>query len=261
MKSVYRILLSLFFLPLFLLFLLSTSVRFQVLNENFWITSLEKGNVYGNMVTTLVPEFSKPENDFDPTLAKLLLTEKNLQEFMEKNIHLTLAYVNGEGEELKIFIPFLKLPKGLLPLRFQPSSEELTITELNSFMGGRLPLENIKQASYIGTYSTLVWVVITFLFALVLFLMYAITEKEKRVVLPGVALITVSLPILAFSVLLSIFVNNPPPDVATTTEPATKLVWIIGPVVLQRIARLWMYLASCGLVLGIIVLFVKKPKT
>ena len=93
MKHLFKIVLTFLFIPLFLLLVLSLTIKFKFLYTNFWIDKYDLA-FYQNLTASL----NLADGDFkiSPGLAKSTV---------DKNLVNIVDYLNGQTTKLLIFIP------------------------------------------------------------------------------------------------------------------------------------------------------------
>jgi hypothetical protein len=88
MKIISKVLLTLLFIPAFLILLILISLKFQFLNSNFWTNTFERHGVYQNL-ETVIPKIidyqikNSDEVQIDKKTALKLFTRDNLKELLK----------------------------------------------------------------------------------------------------------------------------------------------------------------------------------
>lgn len=90
--------LSILFSILFIIFLASLSLKFQLLNSSYWINSFEKNNVYPGLSKVL-------EKGLESEGPGIKINDKILKNVFEKNIVNALDFINGKTEDLIFMLP------------------------------------------------------------------------------------------------------------------------------------------------------------
>src|SRR3990167_2940528 len=148
MKFLGKVFLILIFVLLFIPFLFSTSVKFQFLSPAFWIDSFRAGNVYPKLESVLKNTIllQVKQGKASAQEAKVwtgVVSSGTLQDFIEKNLKLTLEFATGRAKEQKFYIPFEKLPKGLVPAELSGTlGNEISPEQLSKLLG---PLAGLTQ--------------------------------------------------------------------------------------------------------------------
>lgn len=261
MKTFGKILLTILFIPLFLALLINATIRFQFLNPDFWAKTLTT-DVYEGVRKALTIDWEKDpfgKIAIDPRLFKSIVTSSNLEDFTERNIKNFLDFVNGKTKELKVYTPLSRLPKGLIPAGLGLTSEEISYKQLISFFPGAQGMQiQEENLSRLGTDSTLAFLISLMLLSLVIYLMYRYTLPGKRFFVPGVPFIVTGVLILILVGVGSVIKLNMGKDLVASSEPAEILLGTLVPPLATEIFKPWTYVAVGLIILGILVIFLKK---
>jgi hypothetical protein len=268
MKFLGKAFLVLVFILLFIPFLFSTSFKFQFLSPEFWISSFRAGGVYPKLESVLknTIELQVKQGKASAQEARVwtgVLSSGTLQDFIEKNLKLSLDFATGKSKEQKFYIPFEKLPKGLVPAELSGTlGNEISPEQLSKLLGpqgGQTQIQN-QNLSRAGTNALVSWIVSLVVLLGVLLIMYLVTDEGKRLTAPGVGLILSSLATLAISAFGTLWSGGAAKEmIGNTAEPAAQLLGTLGPPIVVPMFALWRNIAMATLVLGIVLLFVKKP--
>lgn len=266
MKFLGKAFLVIIFISLYIPFLFSTSAKFQFLSPDYWINAFRAGNVYPNLEKILTKAFQEQAreegaNFQDSGILTSILTSGNLQDFIEKNLRLSLDFANGKSKELKFYIPTEVIPKGLLPAELMKNNE-ISPEKLSALFGPQLQQNQTQYQAYSQAgRDTLISFIVSLVILLgVLLLTYLITDHGKRLTIPGIALILSSL----FTFLIILFVTawgkGPAQEmILNEAEPAAQLLGTLGPPLAAPVLVLWRNIALGTLGLGAVFLFLKKP--
>ncbi len=255
MKFTAKLVLILLFIPLFLVGILAISVKFQVLQPDFWQTTFRANDVYTKLAVALknTAETQTVKEGGSLQEARVLtnlITSSNLQDFIEKNLENILDFANGKVKEAIVYIPINKLPGGLLPKNLGKISENMPLaTLLAEFNVHGIQKAQIDSLSQVGLWSTRFLIADLVLIGLILAGLIFLVDEGNRFVAPGIAFLISGLLILAVS--LFVWVKG--------SEPSQVLLSTFAPYVLGKILRLWMWAGVTAVILGLILLFVKKP--
>ena len=261
MKTFGKLLLTLLFIPLFFALLINTTVRFQILNSDFWSKTLTTDVYEGVRKAFAIDLERRPAREavIDPRLFKSIVTPANLEDFTERNIKNFLDFVNGKAKEFKVYIPLKILPKGLIPPNLGITSEEISYKALISLFPGAQGMQiQEEQLSRIGTDSTLAFLVSLVLLLLIIYLMYRATLPGKRFVVPGIPFIVSGALTLILVGVISVIKLNIGRELAMSTDPAQILLVTLAPPLATEIVRPWVYIGVGLIILGILVIFLKK---
>ena len=271
MKFLGKAFLVLVFIFLFIPFLFSTSFKFQFLSPEFWIASLRAGAVYPKLEKVLKNglQMQVKEGKTSAQEAKVfwtgVLSSGTLQDIIEKNLKLSLDFATGRAKDRKFYIPFDKLPKGLVPAALSGTlGNEISPEQLTKLLGPQAQDSqfNNRNLARTGTNALVSWSVSLVVLLGVLLVMYLVTQGGKRLTTPGVGLILSSVLVMALSALGTLWGRGAGQEMlANEAEPAAQLLGTLGPPVILPMFALWRNIALGTLVLGIALLFVKKPVT
>lgn len=100
MKTFASILLVIFFIPLLLISVVSYTLKFQLLDYNFWQSTFQKNNVYQNLASESKGSFesqinSEGGNKNDIQVLTDLITPDNTKDVVDKNLQNFLSFANG----------------------------------------------------------------------------------------------------------------------------------------------------------------------
>ncbi len=267
MKILGKVFLVIILILLFFPFLFLTSFKFQFLSPNFWIDSFRAGNIYPKLERVISTELNKQAKAGKTSFVEArlwtgVLSSDTLQEIIEKNLTLTLDFASGREKEQKFYIPFEKLPKGLVPADIVKSDNEISPQNLAKILtpqAGQVQVQNQSLAK--GGRSALVsWIVSLVILLGILLLLYLIAEPGARLTSAGVGLILSSLLTLAIVGIGALWEKGVVPQMlANEGEPAAQLIGAVAPPIMRSMFALWKNIAFGTLLLGIILLFIKKP--
>lgn len=268
MKFLGKAFLTLVFILLFIPFLFSTSVKFLFLSPEFWISSFRTNDVYPKLESVLKNTIQQQVKQGKASAQEArvwtgVLSSGTLQDFIEKNLKLSLDFATGKAKEQKFYIPFDKLPKGLIPAELSGGlGNEISPEQLSKLLGpqaGQSQIQN-QNLSKAGANALVSWIVSLVVLLGVLLLMYLVTEEGRRLTTPGIGLILSSLATMAVTAFGALWSGGAAKQMlGNTAEPAAQLLGILGPPVIIPMFALWRNIALGTLVLGIVLLFVRKP--
>src|SRR3990167_955657 len=267
MKFIGKAFLVLVFVFLFIPFLFATSAKFQFLSPDFWINSFRAGDVYPKLETVLSKELQRQAKVGETSAqeARLwtgILSSGTIKDIVEKNLKLTLDFANGKVHEQKFYIPFEKLPKGLLPADISATTgntiSPAELAKLVSPQAGQTQIQNQNLAKG-GVNALVSWIVSFILLLGVLILVYLITDPGARLTTAGIGLILSSLLTMAIVTLGNIWSKGASQLMTADAETAAQLLGTLAPPVMKSVFALWRNIAFGSLILGIVLLFVKKP--
>ena len=265
MKLIAKLILTIIFIPAFLIFILAVNLRFQLLASSFWENTFEMGDVYSklsisinkNLESQTIAEGGKAS---DVKILTDLITPENLKDTIGKNINNILLYANGEVNEITVYVPVNKIPKSLLSVNFGKVTEQMSLTELlKEFNISGVSPAQIQMISRVGNGAWFLLILAILVSALLLLLLYLLVDFGKRLTAPGVALILVGVIASLATLSGTIIQTNWTKDFSVSRNMGDAIIGIVVPPVIQNVLRTWLLLASAAIVLGIVLLFLKKP--
>lgn len=245
MKIIAKLILTIIFIPVFLIFLFTINLRFQLLTPSFWEKTFNSEDTYSklslaiskNLESRTVAEGGKAS---DIKILTDLVTPEYLKDTISKNISSILQYANGKANE-KI-------------------TEQINLTELlKEFNVTGISESQIQMVSRVGIGSWLFLVIMCLLSFLVLYLLYLLTNSGKRLVAPGVALVISGVIALLVTGAGTIIRINWTKDLINTSNLGNSLIGIIAPPIILRILTVWLSCAAVAIILGVVLFFIKKP--
>lgn len=266
MRVLGKILLTILFIPLFFLFLISTTLRFQILNQNFWLNTLQQEGVYENIEVALKEGFMQKAQEEsvstqESLLVSSLITADNIKVFLEENIVNITQFLNGTTQELLVYLPLERLPPQLTRT-INLESNEVPIEELTTLLGNSQALNQVPLGllSDLGLYLTIAWLIIITILVSLTALIYKLVKGGQRLTFPGLTFALSGLLTLVVVAFGSVVRKEMAKDLLQG-EPAEILLGTIAPPALSQILQLWMYIGAGFLFFGFLAFFFKKPKT
>lgn len=265
MKLLIKVLLSIIFIPLFVITVFLVSAKYQMLSINFWKESLIKGNVYSTL-SKEIKNFTETKTlngggkVGDVKILTDMATPLNVQDFVEKNISNILAFTTNKKNELIIYVPFSKLPSGLKPQSEALSSDYLPYTALAQKFNIDREVLSIGQLAYLGRTIDYAFVISVSVLILISILLVLIDKNSKQYQALGINLL-ISGPILIlcskiFSFMETSFIR----DSQNLKEPGFVLFSIIAPPILSEIFRVWIIVGTITFAVGIVLIFLGRNK-
>ncbi|MBI2622363.1 hypothetical protein HYW66_01880 [Candidatus Microgenomates bacterium] len=180
MKKLSQFLLGIVFTVLFLLFLVFSSLKFQLLTAAYWTAPLSRANAYSQIEQDLQAQIAK-----QPGMEVLAggINAGLLQRFVEVNLTRIEAYFLGKSDSLLIFAPVeeLRLPPAIAGQK--PFSQLSAETDLAVFLGSFMTAvqaaeleNNITNAQGFTRQLPLVWTVALVLLLVLLASYYLLGE-------------------------------------------------------------------------------------
>lgn len=264
MRFLGKFILIVLFVPLFLLAILTITVKFQLLRPDFWQTTFRANDVYTKLSVAFknIAETQTVKEGGSLSDARVLtnlITPANLQDFLEKNFKSILDFVNGKVKEAAIYIPIRILPSGFIPKNFGKISENTPLTVLLSeFNVQGIQKAQIDALSHVGLWSTYLLTLDVAIVALISLGLFLLVEKGKRFVAPGLAFILAGFITLAVTLLGFVIRGSMLSDWVKSKEPVQIILSPFAPYVLGEILKVWLYIGSFAILIGIVLLFLRR---
>lgn len=250
--------------PVFVLCALSINIRFQFLSDRFWNTTFEKNHVYlkisqileGRLLSKVMAEGSRKE---DVSVLSNIISPESVRYFFEANTKSFLLYANGFTPEIMVYTPL-------------PVGDELNLNSLGNF-SEKMSLHDflaslsisgtwesdIKAVSRFGVLSWGLIVISFFLFSLLLFLGYLLTDHGKRFTVLGISLALSGMTLLILSFIGSYVSSQLVQNFQDSSNFGALIMTIITPPLMKNVSQIWIWFGVSAIVLGTILFFVRKP--
>jgi hypothetical protein len=265
MRFFLKLILTIIFVPLFLILLIAVTLRFQFLVPSFWENTFGTTSTYSNLAVSInknlvAQTISEGGNRGDVKIFTDLITSENLKDVINKNIVNVLSFANGSAKEIIVYIPINKIPKSLLTKNFSSLSDQMSLTTLlKEFnISGITPTE-IQIVSRLGVNAWVFLITSTALSVLVLYCLYLLVDQAKRLIAPGVALILAGLSGMVVYLLGTVIRINWTKDLAGSVNTGDSIIGTVAPPVIGAVIGVWLIYAITLIILGIVLFFIKKP--
>lgn len=265
MRILAQILLIVLFVILFLAELISTTLKFTLLNYNFWEISLQKYSVYQSLTDVSKSSFESQidregGNKNDIKFLTDLITPENTKDVVNRNLRYFLDFANGMSSQINVYLPIEKVPSNILPKNLLEIKSEMPLFELFAkfnFQGWQdLPLQNLSNVGKVVTYlfvglsSLLVFLIISLVF---------LVERGKRFISLGIGFIFCGgLTFLLISITTNLNMMLSKSLVNNSSIALVILGTILSPVITE-IMFAWKIVGLIIFILGFGLFFVKKP--
>jgi hypothetical protein len=254
MKIFVKIVLNILFVVSIVLFSISLTLKFLVLNPNFWKKTFNDNQIYSQLSTAIKNNLDSQviagggsKSDAAPLTD--LVTPDNLKDFINNNIDNLLGFINGKNKEIVVYIPVQKIPSSLLPTGIDGISEQMTLSNLlTEFNIQGVTVTQIEQVKIIGTVSTYIFVLSVILMILILF---ALNFSGLTILLGGLFVGIGAIIIVFFKNAITLGLSG------EQSLPA-MILRIISPPVLHQIHNLWFSESLIMFAIGAFLFFVKK---
>ncbi len=256
--------LAILFVIFFTVALLSSTLKFGLLNYTFWSTAFEKHDIYSslsgvikNSVTTQVGKEGGKGSDVE--VLTDLITPENTKDVVNNNLSNLIDFLNGKAKEIIVYVPINKAPKGLLPKNIAELNNEMTLTQLGEKFNiaglNDLPLNNLNRAG-----DTILYIFAGSTAALIFLLIMLVvsTKAGLRFWAPGMAFILSGIGTLLLTRVgtnLASSLGN----FAGRADLNSVIVATIAPPLLTELIKIWAYGGVALAVVGLILFFIKKP--
>ncbi len=263
MKVFLKIVLSVLFVAISLVFAISATFRFQILNTNYWKQGFETNGTYSVLVSVIQSDLvdqvtSQGGKVGDVHILTDLVTEDNLKNLIDRNLENSLDFINGKTSEMNVYIPFNRLPQSLLPGKLVRDSEEIGFQELLKEYGiAPVTTSQIEKVRTISPVVNIVFLLSLCVLVIILMLLFKLVEKGRRLAAPAWALVFSGVTILIASRLIDIVKSN----LGGGMTLAKVIIGVVAPPILSGIAKAWSLGAVTLILIGIILFFIKKGYT
>jgi hypothetical protein len=265
MKFVAQFILTVVFVILFFVGLFAGTLKFQLLDSNFWETSFEKHNTYELLASESKSVLEKQINKEggsknDARVLTDLITKENAKDFLDKNIENIISFANGKSNQLIAYIPVSILPKSLLPKNLIGIKDEIPLTDLltkfNYQNAQNINLQGLKQTH--KTSNLLFFGSITLLLV-ILILLVILVEAGGRLISPGIAILLSGV----LTILISRIGNGLKTLSTSSLGETPPFGSILATNLLQPVAieftKSWLTVGVILVVAGISLFFIRKP--
>lgn len=264
MRVAGSILLIIFVVPFLLLGVLSSTVKFQLLNSDFWLSTFEKNNVYSRIAeeikTSAEMQVEKKGGSLkDAKVLTDLITPTNLKDIISKNLTYTFDYMNGKANDFNAYIPVSKLPRDLLPVTVAGRSDTVPVETLLSEYNIRGVNKNqIWLLGNTGVWLTRLFVVDWIIVIILLLSLFFLTAPGKKFWNLGVTFVLSGLLLLGSFGFLEVIRSSMLTDWPKSSEPSQHILGTFLPFLLQNILIVWLGTGIFLVICGIVLFFVKK---
>jgi hypothetical protein len=264
MKAVAQIFLVILFFVLFVSTVLTSTVKFTLLNYSFWSSAFGKHNVYNELSNVIKNSVDLQVGNqggvkSDVSILTDLVTPENTRDFVNNNLTNFIDFLNGKSGELIVYVPINRAPKGLLPKNIADLNNEMTVTQLGEKfdIGGlnQLPFDSLSRVGITVLYALIGSAVLLLIF---LSLLIVTTEGGSRFIAAGTALILSGGFLLAVSQWGSIAMDGVKKSLAGNTDLGSQILATVSPALTAEIMNFWMYAGIAAAVMGVISIFIKK---
>lgn len=265
MRIAVSVILIFLSIPVFLLGILSASIKFELLKPSFWETTFEKNNVYNSLTDITKQSIVEQTVSQGGTPSGIrvitdVITVGNVKDFVNRNLENILNFANGKAYTLMLYIPVSRFPKGLLPKNFVNLPENIPIFELMT----KLDIKGITQTqiSYIslaGRMSTYMLLLTWALFAILIAPLFLMTGRGARFIGPGAALLLDGLASLSFYFYILQLRSGIGLVFAQKSDIAEKVLGTVASPLIYETVKIWLIAGIFAVFIGAILFFIKRP--
>jgi len=267
MKFVLKLLLIILGIPVFLLFVLSVNIRFQLLSPDFWIGTFRNANTYSQIsqslsirfVSRVVAEGGKVS---DVELLSGLISPESISGFTEENISNLLTYANGKAPQLIVYMPLSLqgIAKNADITSINDLSQRMTFDEfVREYSIQDISQSDIVVISRFGMWSWIAFATSAILFILIVYLIYLLVPGGKRLVAPGILLLICGLLVLGGYFVGKSTATQLTANYLLSADIGQSLMAIIFPPLIYNLVHLWVWFGGIGTFLGVLLFFIRKP--
>lgn len=265
MKYIAQFFLAILFIVLFILVLLTSTLKFALLNYNFWSSAFTKHDVYSELSSVIKSSVDQQVDrqggtKSDVSILTDLVTPENTKDFVNNNLTNFIDFLNGKSGELIVYVPINRAPKGLLPKNISELNNEMTVSQLGEKfdIGGldQLPFDILSRVGPTVLYAFIGSAVIMLVFFLLLILT---TEVESRFVAPGIAVFLSGIVTLLTTQWGAKAMENVTSQFSKNTDLSTQIFVSIVPSLAVEIINLWIVAGIVLTIIGVLLMFIKKP--
>lgn len=230
MRSFLRFIVGILLNSLLLLFLVVTTLKFQLLNESFLLNAFEKHDVYSKM-SLVIAAISQEEGlsqpgmvGADPSSIAQSIPPETTRQLVENGVRGALAYINGESLTISLY------DSGGATQQFSPVG------------GGAGSGLSVPQLAGIGKHLFPLWVVLGVLVIVLVVGHYFLAAVGKRKG-TGILLFFNGVYIVVISVGFWAYASGIGQAPTNTSEPSQLLLKIFAPVIASELIPLWIMYA------------------
>jgi hypothetical protein len=265
MKFIAKFVLTVIFIPVFLIFLLAVNLRFQLLTPSYWEGIFSLSGTYSELSSAVNKNLvfqtvAQGGSASDVKILTDLLSPENLKDVINTNIINVLQYANGKAKEITVYLPVEKIPATLISGSFTNISERMSLTDfLKEFNISGISASQIQSVSRLGLGSWIFLVSTVLLMFLLLYLLYLLVKGGKRLIAPGLALVISGTTAFLIRGVIVVIEADWVKALTISANTGNLFIGIIVPPVIQGVLKIWLSFAAGAIVLGVILFFIKKP--
>lgn len=258
MKFIAKFILTAIAVPVFILIVLFSNVRFQILSPEFWKINLEKANVYSKISNIITGKLEANvikggSSRNDVAVLTDAITPLKIREFSEKNIESLLAFADGGSTEAYLYIPSVDVEN------FGSTLEKTSLKKFTSdYNISGIGNDDLVTVSRLGTRSKLGLLASGLLAVVILWLLYFLAPAGKKLGGMGTAILIPGIILTVLNRVAVYFLNFISQNYTGTSNLGTALGITILPPIASEIIKIWLFSGIFLTTAGILLFFVKK---
>jgi hypothetical protein len=255
MKIIIKIILTILFIFFSLTFAISLTLKFQILDSNFWKKTFDDNGTYSQLSTVIKNNLNNQvaagggiKSDTAPLTS--LVTPENVKDVVENNIDNLLGFINGSKKDIFVYLPIDKIPVEFLPVTKNKISKETKLQDvLNEFNIQGVSAIQIEQIKTIGM---VVNVTLILSIIVMIGILYALNFSGLTLFFGGL--------FVGVGAIIVVFLENAITlGLSGEQNMVVVILRIVSPPVLQKIYNLWLSESLVMIVVGVLLFFIKKP--
>lgn len=251
MKRFEKFAIGAFFSISLSLFLILTTIYFQLLNDNYLFGVFEKYSVYEKIAPAISKTIPNDPNLSDEERFTYSTILKNsspniIKEAIETNLTQILNFIHGKSNDVIISLPIKEM--GLSPTDIKWSLSQNSTQELKNQM-------NIVHG--IALKILILWIIV-FMLLISLYLLYGKIAKANILLGGNRLLITNGLWILITGSISKFSINQMVQNLPANAQPSQQIIVILASSLFSEIISGWSVIGFFLLISGIIIFVIDK---
>lgn len=257
MKIIAKIVLNILFVVIVILFSISLTLKFQILDANFWKNTFNDNGTYSQLSVVIKNNLESQVvtgggSKGDAAALTDLVTPANVKDVIENNIDNLLGFINDGTKDIFVYLPVDKIPAEFLPVTKNKISEETKLQDLlNEFNIQGVSAVQIEQIKTIGMVANVTLILSIIVMVGILFALN----------LSGLTLFFGGLFVGVGAIIIVFLENAITLGLSSEQNMVVVILRIVSPPVLQKISSFWLPESLIMIVVGVILLFIKKSYT
>jgi hypothetical protein len=255
MKYLVKFVLVLLLIPTIIIFLVSSTFKFQILSPNYWKDALKRGRVYANLSKDIKTYTENQTIKGGGKISDLkditdIITPAIVEDFVSHNLDNFLGFANGKKKEIIVYLPINKIPKEFTPKSVSLNTDSISLISLASKFNIDISAVPISQIALLGMFTNLLFFGSLSIVIIFLMFLYKLSDDGKR-------FLSISIPFI-----LTGFIFIVISKIVDLIKLDNRIVIrAIVPFVLHEISNTWFWVGCILVGFGIILLVVKKNES